>query len=77
MPTVTVDQSTAAKRVYHTFARWKRHRVPDDTALYHTLLDIRYRRGGFPERFALFRLRWAVRLHRAKLRRATQSLLRR
>ena len=58
----TTDQSKAADRVYQTFARWKRHKVPVETALYHTMLDIRYRHGGLRERLAFLRLRWTVRL---------------
>jgi hypothetical protein len=49
---------TAAERVEKTFHRWKRHRLPDKTAFYHTGLDIAYRRGGLPERIALTRLRY-------------------
>jgi hypothetical protein len=49
---------TAAERVEKTFHRWKRHRLPDKTAFYHTGLDIAYRRGGLPERIALLRLRY-------------------
>ena len=56
------DKGNARDRVHQTFAQWKRHKVPDQTALYHTLLDIRYRRGGFAERLALLRLRWSLRL---------------
>lgn len=63
MPRATVaNQGKAVDRVYQTFARWKRHKLPDETALYHTRLDIRYRRGGLSERLAFFRLCWAVRL---------------
>ena len=45
-----------------TFAKWKRHKVSDEIAVYHTMLDIRYRRGGFAERLAFIRLRWSLRL---------------
>ena len=55
-------KGSARDRVHQTFAQWKRHKVPDQTALYHTLLDIRYRRGGFMERLALVQLRWSLRL---------------
>jgi hypothetical protein len=51
-------RKTASERVLETFLQWKRKRIPDRTAFYHTALDIRYRRGGLPERAALVQLRY-------------------
>jgi len=53
-----MPQKKPAERVRETFARWKRFRVPDRTAFYHTALDIKYRRGGLPEKIALLHLRY-------------------
>jgi hypothetical protein len=58
---------SAAERVHKTFWRWKRLQIPDDTAFYHTALDIAYRRGGLPERLALRRLRYQRSVRRARL----------
>jgi hypothetical protein len=60
-------RKTASERVLETFLRWKRHRVPDRTAFYHTALDIRYRRGGLPERAALVKLRYRRSNFRARV----------
>lgn len=57
----------AAERVHTTFMQWKRKQIPDKTAFYHTSLDIAYRRGGFPERLALIRLRYQRSAQRARL----------
>ena len=53
-----MPQKTPADRVGETFKQWKRHKIPDRTAFYHTALDIKYRRGGLPERVALAHLRY-------------------
>src|SRR5436309_6129129 len=47
-----------AERVAETFRQWKNFQVPDDTAFYHTALDIRYRHGGLAEKMALVHLRY-------------------
>ena len=46
-----------AERVAVTFQQWKNLRIPDETAFYHTALDIKYRHGGLPEKIALAQLR--------------------
>jgi hypothetical protein len=60
-------RSKAVERVHKTFLQWKRHKIPDRTAFYHTALDIRYRRGGLPERLALLQLRYQRSVWRGKM----------
>ncbi|HEX3538626.1 MAG TPA: hypothetical protein VHU15_17840 [Stellaceae bacterium] len=61
------SRAEAAERVYTTFMQWKRKQIPDKTAFYHTALDIAYRRGGVPERFALLLLRYQRSAVRGKM----------
>jgi hypothetical protein len=72
-----VVRKTASERVLETFLQWKRKQVPDRTAFYHTALDIRYRRGGLPERAALVRLRYRRSNFRAKVVTAWRLVVRR
>jgi hypothetical protein len=54
---LAIAKNGPARRVRDNFENWKRLNLPDNSAFYHTALDIKYRRGGITEKIALLRLR--------------------